>query len=107
MVNVKSRLDRLERSRPRLRATGDTRALMIHEELGRDNPSRLAGVLQAAKRAGLLDNAPAPEDRSQFAEFLRVARDVGLVPTQDQTHVAVARGLGDAVPGSPEKSVQG
>lgn len=53
------------------------------EVLGRDDPIRLAGFLNALARAGFLSSPPDSDDTSQVASFLRSAWEVGLITEQD------------------------
>lgn len=76
----RTRLNRLERRLDRgRRGPAPADMVGIHDELTRDDPIRLSAFIQACRRAGLLDRYPAPEDDSQFAEFLRDAWGCGLL----------------------------
>ena len=78
-----SRLNRIEATvrlnKDRLEAAHSESAF---ETLGRDDPIRLAGFLNALARAGFLTCPPDEDDTSQVANFLRSAREVGLITDQ-------------------------
>lgn len=52
------------------------------EDLGRDDPIRLAGFLNALARAQFLACPPDPDDTSQVANFVRSAWEIGLITEQ-------------------------
>lgn len=74
-----ARLRRLERLNAAQSVPITTGTMGIHEELSRDDPTRLSAFLQACKRANLLSTYPTPDDDSQLARFLRDAWDAGLI----------------------------
>lgn len=87
-----ARLNRLESICARSSSTGVSNdAISVYEELGRDNPDRLAGFLQSLDRAGFLNEPPDPADSSQLGVFVRAAWDGGLVGPRKPTEATSAK----------------
>lgn len=73
---LNKRLLALESATPPARRAGVGRS--VTQELRQSDDSRLAAFLAAADRAGLLEEDPPACDSSQFADFVRAARRLGL-----------------------------